>query len=95
MFMPLGRNEIHDIVQLQFKLIAKRLEKQGIDLQITEKAIDWIASVGYDPQYGARPVKRVLQNYLLNELSKKLLDGSVVKGQQITVDTESEELIFR
>ncbi len=95
MFMPLGRKEIHDIVQLQFKLIAKRLEKQGIDLQITEKAIDWIASVGYDPQYGARPVKRVLQNYLLNELSKKLLDGSVVKGQQITVDAESEELIFR
>ncbi|NLU39305.1 MAG: ATP-dependent chaperone ClpB [Bacteroidales bacterium] len=94
MFMPLGRNEIHDIVQLQFKLIAKRLEKQGIDLQITEKAIDWIASVGYDPQYGARPVKRVLQNYLLNELSKKLLDGSVVKGQQITVDAENEELIF-
>jgi ATP-dependent Clp protease ATP-binding subunit ClpB len=95
MFMPLGRKEIHDIVQLQFKRIAKRLEKQGLDLQITEKAIEWIASVGYDPQYGARPVKRVLQHHLLNELSKKLLGGSVAKGQQITVDVENAELTFR
>jgi len=95
MFLPLGRKEIHEIVRLQFNRIADRIEKQGFKLKITDEAIDWIATVGFDPQYGARPVKRVLQNYLLNELSKKLLGGTISKEQQITVDVENSELIFR
>lgn len=95
MFLPLGRKEIHEIVLLQFKRISDRLEKQGFNMSITDAAVDWIASVGFDPQYGARPVKRVLQNYLLNELSKKLLGGTISKGQQIIVDVENSELIFR
>lgn len=94
MFLPLGRNEIHDIVRLQFNIIAKRLKQQGIDVEITEPAIEWIASVGYDPQYGARPVKRVLKEHVLNDLSKKILGGTVNKKQPIVVDLQNDELVF-
>lgn len=95
MFLPLGRNEINDIVRLQFNIIAKRLVHQGIEIEITEPAVEWIASVGYDPQYGARPVKRVLKEYVLNDLSKKILGGTVNKDQSIVVDIKDEELVFR
>lgn len=94
MFLPLGRNEIHDIVRLQFNLIAQRLEKQKVKIEISEKAVDWIASVGFDPQYGARPVKRVLQQYVLNDLSKKILAGTLDKEKPVVVDVEDNELVF-
>ncbi len=94
MFLPLGREEIHSIVKLQFARIADRLKDQGFNLEISESAIDWIASVGFDPQYGARPVKRALQQYVLNDLSKMLLSGKVQKGKTIKIDTNNEELIF-
>ncbi|MBN2806361.1 MAG: ATP-dependent chaperone ClpB [Prolixibacteraceae bacterium] len=95
MFLPLGRNEINEIVRLQFQLIAKRLVKQGITMDITDAAVEWIASVGFDPQYGARPVKRVFKQYVLNDLSKKILAGNVNKEKPIVIDKENDELIFR
>lgn len=95
MFLPLGRKEIHNIVKLQFERIAKRLMHQGIEIVMTDKAVDWMASVGFDPQYGARPVKRVLQQYLLNDLSKKILAGNIDKDKTIVVDLEEQELVFR
>jgi len=95
MFLPLGRDEVKKIVKLQFDRIAERLQEQGITIQISEKAIEWISSVGFDPQYGARPVKRVLQRYILNDLSKQILAGTIERGKTITIDTEDEELIFK
>ena len=94
MFLPLGRKQIHDIVQLQFKRISDRLGQQGMKIEISDAAINWIASVGYDPQYGARPVKRVLQQYVLNDLSKRILAGNVDKNKPIVVDLIDQELVF-
>jgi ATP-dependent Clp protease ATP-binding subunit ClpB len=95
MFLPLGRNEINDIVRLQFNLIARNLEKQKVKMEITDQAVDWIASVGFDPQYGARPVKRVLQKYVLNDLSKKILAGTIDKDKPVIVDMVDQKLVFR
>lgn len=95
MFLPLGRNEINEIVHLQFKLIANRLKKQGVIIEISDAAVQWIASVGFDPQYGARPVKRVFKQYVLNNLSKKLLAGTVNKEKPIVIDMYNDELVFR
>ena len=81
MFLPLGRKEISGIVRLQFELIAQRLNKQGVEIEITEEAINWLAAIGYDPQFGARPIKRAIQNYILNDLSKKILSGNINKGK--------------
>ena len=77
MFTPLNHNEIRDIVRLQFHLISDRLKKSGYEASITEEAIDWIAEAGFDPQFGARPVKRMMQKYLLNDLSKEILAGKI------------------
>ncbi|MCF8361195.1 MAG: ATP-dependent chaperone ClpB [Prolixibacteraceae bacterium] len=95
MFLPLGRNEINDIVRLQFILIARQLEKQKVKIEITDQAVDWIASVGFDPQYGARPVKRVIQQYVLNDLSKKILAGSIDNEKPVIVDVVDQKLVFR
>jgi ATP-dependent Clp protease ATP-binding subunit ClpB len=94
MFLPLGRNEVRKIVQLQFERVKERLKYQGFDIEISEEGIDWLASVGFDPQYGARPVKRALQQYILNDLSKMLLSGKVEKGKTIKITVENEELKF-
>jgi ATP-dependent Clp protease ATP-binding subunit ClpB len=95
MFLPLSRSEISRIVSLQFQRIAERLQMQGVQLRVSDKAVDWIASVGFDPQYGARPVKRALQQYVLNNLSRKILDGSISKGGVIVVDVLDDELVFK
>jgi ATP-dependent Clp protease ATP-binding subunit ClpB len=95
MFLPLGRDEVKKIVKLQFDRIAERLLEQGITIQISEKAIEWISSVGFDPQYGARPVKRVLQRYILNDLSKQILAGTIERERAIIVDVEENELVFK
>ncbi len=94
MFLPLGRNEIAGIVHLQFKLIAKRLKKQGVTIEITDQAIKWLANIGYDPQFGARPIKRALQNYVLNDLSKKILSGNIDKSKPIKINEANSELEF-
>lgn len=95
MFTPLSKNDIRQIVELQIGLIAHQLEKNNIQIEITPKAINWLAEVGYDPQNGARPIKRLLQRNLLNGLSKAILAGSILPQSKITVDTEDDQLLFR
>ncbi|MFM7195919.1 MAG: ATP-dependent Clp protease ATP-binding subunit, partial [Bacteroidota bacterium] len=86
MFRPLSRKDIRKIVTIQVDLIRQRLEENGVQLEVTEAALERLSKLGYDPQYGARPLKRVLQRELLNELSKQILSGAVTKDSVITVD---------
>ncbi len=96
MFNPLTRDEIHEIVRLQFNSIVKMLAENDIHLSITPAAIDWLAQLGYDPQFGARPLKRVMQKRVLNELSKQILSGSIMKESSIEIDlNDSNDFIFR
>jgi ATP-dependent Clp protease ATP-binding subunit ClpB len=94
-FTPLNRQDIRQIVKLQFDHIADRVKRQDFELKITEEAVDWLANVGYDPQFGARPVKRLLQKYVLNELSRKILAGNLEQNKPVWVDVANDELIFR
>jgi ATP-dependent Clp protease ATP-binding subunit ClpB len=94
-FTPLTRENINKIVRLQFELVVKRLSANDLKIEITEKAIYWLAKVGYEPHFGARPVKRILQKYILNELSKRILSGTVDKAKAIVIDEEGGEIIFR
>ncbi len=95
MFLPLNREQIEEIVRLQIKGIQQMLNENGVTLQMSDKAVDFIATAGYDPEFGARPVKRAIQRYLLNDLSKKLLAQEVDRNRPITVDCNGEELVFR
>jgi len=94
MFTPLSRNEIYQIVRLQFALVAERLKKSGYETTITDAAVDWIAEAGFDPQFGARPVKRMMQKYLLNDLSKDILAGKVTAGHPVAIDVKDDKLVF-
>ena len=88
MFKPLGKSEIRKIVDIQFKQIASRLADAEVSLEVTEVALDYLGELGYEPQFGARPLKRVLQKYVLNELSKKILSGEVKKEGSILLDLD-------
>ena len=94
MFAPLKKSEIVDIVRLQFNGVKKMLENNGIAIEITDKAVQWLADAGYDPQFGARPVKRVIQRTLLNDLSKQILAEEVSKDSRIVVDVKDDKIIF-
>ena len=94
MFSPLNDNEIRDIVVMQVAGVQKMLKENGITLEMTDKAIDFIAKAGFDPEFGARPVKRAIQRYLLNDLSKRILAGEVSREHAILVDASDEALIF-
>jgi ATP-dependent Clp protease ATP-binding subunit ClpB len=95
MFNPLTRDEVKEIVIMQFKGIQHNVAEMGIDLSATEEAIDWLSQLGYDPQFGARPLKRVLQKKVLNELSKYILSGKVSKDSSILLKcTPNHELYF-
>lgn len=95
MFTPLTEKEIESIVNLQLDGLKKQLATSGIQLQITPKALSFIAEEGYDPQFGARPVKRVIQKYLLNDLSKQLIAGTVNNAKPIIVDFNGERLVYK
>jgi ATP-dependent Clp protease ATP-binding subunit ClpB len=95
MFTPLSKTEIKQIVTLQLKGLTKMLAKQHITLDATEEAIDYIAKLGYDPQYGARPVKRVIQKEVLNKLSKDILSGKITVDSIILLDSFNDQLVFR
>ena len=95
MFLPLTKHEIAEVVTLQLKRVAKMLEQQGFNLKWTDRAVDYLANVGYDPEFGARPVKRAIQDYVLNDLSRKLLAEQVVREKPITVDADNQGLLFR
>jgi ATP-dependent Clp protease ATP-binding subunit ClpB len=95
MFEPLSRENIHEIVKIQMSGMIKQLEEAGFKLEITDEAVDWLAQLGYDPQFGARPLKRVLQKKVLNELSKKILSGEIKKENTIVVDAIDNMIVFR
>ena len=94
MFTPLNESEIESIVKLQLNGLKKQLEVSGISLEVTTEALHFIAREGYDPQFGARPVKRVIQRYILNELSKQLIAGTVENKRPIIVTMRDDQLVF-
>lgn len=95
MFLPLNKEQIEEIVSLQISGIKRMLAQSGIELQMSDAAIEFIASTGYDPEFGARPIKRAIQRYLLNDLSRKLLAQEVDRNKPIIVDVAGDGLIFR
>ncbi|RMA64869.1 ATP-dependent chaperone ClpB [Ulvibacter antarcticus] len=95
MFTPLNKKDIKQIVKLQLKGVTKMLAKQNIVLDATNEAIDFLAEKGYDPQFGARPVKRVIQKDVLNALSKELLSGKISTDSIILIDSFNDEIVFR
>ena len=95
MFLPLSRKEIADVVTLQINAVKKMLEPQGFTLEVTPQAIDYLAEEGYDPEFGARPVKRAIQRLVLNDLSKRLLAEEVSRDKPIIIDSFGNGLVFR
>lgn len=95
MFTPLDENEIAQIVRLQVCAVAKMLSKNGITLEATDAAVAFLAKAGYDPEFGARPVKRVIQNMVLNKLSKDIIAQNIDREKPIVIDCVSDELVFR
>ena len=95
MFLPLNKAQIADVVRLQLNGVKKMLQTQGFSLDATPQAIDFLAEEGYDPEFGARPVKRAIQRLVLNELSKRLLAGEVNADKPIIIDSFGEGLVFR
>ena len=95
MFLPLRKDEIANVVRLQINAVRRMLEPQGFQLNVTDAAIDALATVGYDPEFGARPVKRAIQRCILNDLSRKLLSDEVSREKPITIDAAEGRLVFR
>ena len=95
MFLPLNKKEIADVVKLQMNAVEKMLEPQGFTLEVTDTAIDYLTEVGFDPEFGARPVKRAIQRYILNNLSKKILAEQVLRDKPIIIDANENGLIFK
>jgi ATP-dependent Clp protease ATP-binding subunit ClpB len=95
MFHPLSRENVQEIVNIQFQGVQKLLAEQGFTLEATPEALSWLAELGYDPQFGARPVKRLFQRKVLNELSKQILGGTIAKEQPIVLDMIDNHLFFR
>ena len=96
MFNPLTRDDIKNIAKLQLKSLTGKLNKNGINAEITDAAIDWLAALGFDIQYGARPLKRAIQKHLTDPLAVKLLSGEFSAGDTIIIDCTSDgKFIFR
>ncbi len=95
MFKPLSRQDIRGIVDIQFASLRAMLEKQGIDIEATDEALDWLSEIGYDPQFGARPLKRAIQREILNTLSVKILDATIITDSKIKMDVnDKKEFVF-
>ena len=94
MFTPLSRSEVEQIVDLQLRSVEKMLSANGIRLEVTQAARGWIAEAGYDPMFGARPVKRTIQRYVINDLSRRILAGEVDRSRPIRIDATNEGLTF-
>lgn len=95
MFTPLTQDNIQEIVKLQLDVVKKVIAEQNITLDATEEAINHLAKKGYQPEFGARPVKRVIQKLVLNQLSKEILGGSITTDSIILIDAFDDELVFR
>lgn len=94
MFTPLSRKEINTIVHFQFNELKERLKEQNIDITASEEALNWLGELGYDPVYGARPLKRVIQKRVMNELSKEILAGKISSDSKIKLDTFDGKFVF-
>jgi ATP-dependent Clp protease ATP-binding subunit ClpB len=94
-FNPLGREHMADIIKLQLAQVARRLRERGVLLELTKKALEHLVQEGFDPQFGARPLKRAIQRELLNPLSMKLLGGEIVEEQTVKVDYDGKAIVFR
>ncbi len=95
MFLPLNENQIKQIVMLQIKQVQKMVAENGMNLQLTDNAIGFLAEKGYNPEFGARPAKRAIQRYLLNDLSKKILAQEIDQAKPIIIDQENDHLVFK
>ena len=94
MFLPLTLDDVRQIVSLQINSLTRMLAQSGIELAVSDRAVEWLARDGFDPQFGARPIKRSLQRNLVNELSKQILGGRVNKEQPVVVDASDAGLTF-
>ena len=94
MFTPLNANNIRSIVRLQLDAVIKMVAKEGILIDATDEGVDYLAQKGFDPQFGARPVKRIIQKEVLNRLSKEILGGSVHKDSVIKLLVADDKLVF-
>lgn len=94
MFLPLSKQDVRQIVSLQVSSLRRMLTSMGVELDLSDKALDWLAQEGFDPQFGARPIKRALQRSLVNELSKQILSGKINKDRPVVVDASPSGLIF-
>jgi len=94
MFRPLDIKQIREIVKIQLKKVGKMLQEYKLELVVSEPAIDWLAEHGYDPQSGARPVKRLIQKEIVNELSKEIIGGGVSGSDRILIDEKEGRLAF-
>ena len=94
MFRPLNKKQIREVVRLQLNLVAKQLEKNEIMISATDDAVNLLAEIGFDPAMGARPVKRVIQRQILNELSKQILEEKIRTNDNITIDVIDDQFVF-
>lgn len=95
MFEPLSRNDILGILNLQLEALKKKMEEHGIDIEFSRNFIEYMSEKGYDPAYGARPIKRILQRELVNMLAKDLIDGSISKDKPVLVDVVDDSIVIR
>lgn len=96
MFKPLSRSDIRGIVDVQFEGLKKILQNQGVEIKATNQALDWLSEIGYDPQFGARPLKRAIQREVLNKLSIKILDSTISTDSKIKLDiNDKKEFVFK
>lgn len=95
MFHPLTRENVKEITKIQLDILAKRLKQNDITISYTDEAVEFLAQIGYDPQFGARPIKRVIQKRVMNELSKEILSGKVTVDSEIVIDSFENEIVFR
>jgi ATP-dependent Clp protease ATP-binding subunit ClpB len=93
-FHPLGREQLHDIALIQVKYLRERLQTRDMDLELSDAALDKLAAVGFDPVYGARPLKRAIQTMIENPLAQEILSGKFMSGDVIRVDVRNDELVF-
>jgi ATP-dependent Clp protease ATP-binding subunit ClpB len=94
MFLPLTKDEIKQIAKLLLRKVEGNLADQELRFEITDKALDLLADLGYDPQFGARPLKRVIQKEIVNELARRVLSGDLVAGEKITIDANAKGFLF-
>ena len=95
MFSPLTRKHVAKIVNIQFGKVVEQMSKQKINLTASKEALEWLAEMGYDPQFGARPVKRIIQKYVLNELSKQILAGKLETNTDLVLDVFDDKFVIR